>query len=138
MSEPNEVVVKTSWKGADDRRRSPRLECTGNAHLRMLDLESAGTVQFHGKILNLSLLGCCIEIESVIPFRVKDRLEVYFQLNGMPVLIMGIIRAIHTKHKIGIEFLDVSTRKQEQLRYIMNDLLEQLTEKVMKHKAAAQ
>ncbi len=138
MAEPTEVIIKTPWKGVDDRRRSPRLECCGNAQLRMLDLESTRTVQFQGKILNLSLLGCCIETDSAVPLRVLDRLEVYFQLNGMPILVMGITRAVHSQHRIGIEFQDVSPRKQEQIRFIMNELLEQLTEKVMKSKAAAQ
>jgi c-di-GMP-binding flagellar brake protein YcgR len=96
----------------------------------MLDFESAQTVQFQGKILNLSLIGCCVETEKPVALRVADRLEVYFQLNGMPVLVMGVTRAVHSHQRIGIEFLHVSPRKQEQLRFIMSELLEKLTEKV--------
>lgn len=130
MAEPTEVIIKSGWKGADERRRSPRLDCCGNAQLRMLNLESANAVQFQGKILNLSLIGCCIETENPVPLRVADRLEVYFQLNGMPILVMGVTRAVHSQHRIGIEFLEVSPRKQEQLRFLMNELLETLQEKI--------
>lgn len=129
MAEPTEVVIKSGWKGADDRRRSPRLDCCGNAQLRMVNLESADPIQFHGKILNLSLIGCCVETERPVALRVMDRLEVYFQLNGMPVLVMGVTRAIHSPHRIGIEFLDVSPRKQDQIRFLVSELLETLQEK---------
>jgi PilZ domain len=132
MAEFNEVNIRAHWKGAEERRRSPRLECYGSAQLRMLDPDSSHTVQFPGKIVNLSLIGCCIETENEAPVRVNDRLEVYFQLNGMPVLVMGIARAIHPQQRLGIEFQDVSQRKLEQLQFIMHELLEQLTEKVMK------
>src|SRR5262249_46461218 len=101
-------------------------------HLRMLDPDSSHTAQFPGKVVNLSLLGCCIETETETQFRVHDRLEVYFQLNGMPVLVMGVARAIHPQQRVGIEFQDVSPRKLEQLQFIMRELLEQLTEKVIK------
>jgi hypothetical protein len=132
MAELNEVVNRAQWKGADERRRSPRLECHGSAQVRMLDADSSNPPQFQGKIVNLSLLGCCFETEAEVPVRKGDRLEVFFQLNGMPVLIMGVARAIHSPQRTGIEFLDVSPRKLEQLQFIMRELLEQLTEKLMK------
>lgn len=129
MTETKQAVSKDTWKGPGDRRRSPRLECLGNAQLRILDFESAHTVQVQGKILNLSLIGCCIEAERPVCLRVLDKLEVYFHLNGTPILVMGVARAIHSKTRIGIEFVDVSSRKEEQIRFIMNDLLETLKEK---------
>lgn len=134
MSESTQVIIKTSWEGRE-RRRSPRLECSGNANVRMLNLDSEDSVQFQGRILNLSLLGCCIETEIPTALRINDQLEVYFQLNGFPLLLMGIAKSIHTPQKIGIEFLEVSPRKQDQLKYILNDLKEELAEKKKQSKA---
>lgn len=128
MSESTQVIIKTPWEGRE-RRRSPRLECSGNANVRMLNLDTEDSIQFQGKILNLSLVGCCIETEEPTALRVNDQLEVYFQLNGFPLLLMGIAKSIHSPQKIGIEFLEVSPRKQDQLKYILNDLKEELMEK---------
>jgi c-di-GMP-binding flagellar brake protein YcgR len=101
----------------------------------MLNLDSEDSVQFQGRILNLSLVGCCIETERPTALRVNDQLEVYFQLNGFPLLLMGIAKSIHSPQKIGIEFLEVSPRKQDQLKYILNDLKEELAEKKKQSKA---
>lgn len=119
-----QVFNSPKKKGADDRRRSPRLKCRGNAQLRLLDYEAAQSIQFQGKILDLSLFGCCIETEKTVPLRVKDRLEVYFQLNGLPILVMGETKVIHAENRFGIEFLDLSPRKKEQLSFLMSELIE--------------
>lgn len=130
MSQPVEAASQANWTALNDRRRSPRLECLGSAQVRMLNVESTRDAQFDGKIVNLSLVGCCFESNSpVVSFRLQDFVEVHFQINGITMLLMGSISAIHSSTKFGIDFQNVGSRKQDQLRYIISDLTELLNEK---------
>ena len=110
-------------------KRSQRLECNGIAYLRLLAPERTQMLKVRGKVLDLSLLGCYIETERPLSVRVGDRLEVYFELNGLPILLMGITRAIHDENQFDIEFVDVSSRKREDLKFLLDELMEDLPQK---------
>lgn len=108
----------------NDRTRS--LKCNGIAYLRLLDSKQTQTPKVRGKILDLSLLSCCIETESPLAACAGDRLEVYFELNGLPTLLKGMTIAIQDENRFDIEFIDVSSRKKEDLKFLLDELMEDL------------
>ena len=75
-----------------------------------------------GRILDLSLSGCRIRTLDRFPLGIYTRAEAEFRVDGLPFRLSGVVQAIHDRHSIGIRFLDVSARKQEQLERLIEEL----------------
>jgi hypothetical protein len=54
----------------------------------------------------------------------NPRIEVHLSLQGAPLLVAGIVRQIMNDHRAGIEFIDVSSRKAEQITALFAELIE--------------
>jgi hypothetical protein len=80
----------------------------------------------HGRILDLSLNGCRIQTDERFPVGIYTRVETEFRLEGLPFRLGGVIQAIHDRERrnIGIRFLDMSIRKQEQVEQLMEEIRE--------------
>lgn len=103
-----------------ERRASPRHQVDAKAYLLLVKSGSA----LRGKILNLSPIGCRIHCDEKIKIGIYTRVETEFYLEGMSFLLAGAIQAKHSAHDVGIRFLDVSPRKQEQIHQLIRDLEE--------------
>lgn len=77
-----------------------------------------------GRILDLSLGGCRIRTDERFPVGIYTRVETEFRLEGLPFRLGGVIQAIHDRHSVGIRFLDMSSRKREQVEQLIAEIEE--------------
>jgi hypothetical protein len=50
--------------------------------------------------------------------------ETEFRLEGLPFRLGGVIQAIHDRRHVGIRFLDMSSRKREQVEQLVEEIEE--------------
>jgi c-di-GMP-binding flagellar brake protein YcgR len=75
-----------------------------------------------GRILDLSLGGCRIRTDERFPVGIYTRVETEFRLEGLSFRLGGVIQAIHDRHNVGIRFLDMSSRKREQVEQLIEEI----------------
>ena len=68
--------------------------------------------------------GCCIYTADKFPLGIYTHIEVEFQLEGTPVRLSGVIQSIHNPNHVGICFLDLTDRKQKQLKTLLETIEE--------------
>ena len=101
-----------------DRREASREEVDTAAIIFLINVVS----RLRGRILDLSLSGCRIRTDERFPVGIYTRVETEFRLEGLPFRLAGVIQAIHDRHTVGIRFLDMSSRKREQVTELMEDI----------------
>jgi c-di-GMP-binding flagellar brake protein YcgR len=106
------------WK--DERRAHLRLHCKGVASVAIPCVEA----KLPGTLMDLSVAGCCIELNSSMPGLESPRVEVHLTLKGTKLRVAGIVRQIKSEQCIGIEFIEVSSRKAEQIKTLFAELSE--------------
>jgi hypothetical protein len=80
--------------------------------------------RMQGRIVDLSLGGCCIRSLEPFPVGTHTRVEIEFCLNGLPFRLAGVSQTVHDRHQVGIRLLDVSSRKREQLNELIAEIAE--------------
>jgi c-di-GMP-binding flagellar brake protein YcgR len=103
-----------------DRREASREEVDTSAVIYLVKIAS----RLRGRILDLSLGGCRIRADERFPVGIYTRVETEFRLEGLPFRLGGVIQAIHDRHTVGIRFLDMSSRKREQVEGLIEDIRE--------------
>ncbi len=95
----------------DERRRTPRFPCAGEA--KIICLPSEGLF-LPGRVRDLSLGGCCLES----PLRLDHgaRAEIVLRMNQAIFRAVGRVRAIRGRWALGMEFLQLSAGGREMLR----------------------
>ncbi len=101
-----------------DRRESLREAIDTSAVIFLIKIAS----RLQGRILDLSLGGCRIRTDERFPVGIYTRMETEFHLEGLPFRLGGVVQAIHDKHTIGIRFLDMSSRKAEQIKQLIEEI----------------
>ena len=109
-----------------EQRHNPRFECSGHAEVHLPE----ATTCYCAKILNLSLEGCQVELTKPVYIQ-EDILDLVFSVNGLPFCVRGHIQYIKNETKIGIHFMQLSSRARQQLV----DLLKELEEESSRRKA---
>ena len=103
-----------------ERRKHPRLRCKGSAELRFLEQN----VRLRGVIVDLSMSGCAVDCDRALP-RLKDaQVEVCLTIDGSRLLLGGVIRNTR-RHELraGVEFVDVTPRKADQIQLMVRELV---------------
>jgi hypothetical protein len=103
-----------------ERRESSREAVETSAVIDLIKIAS----RLPGRILDLSLSGCRIRTDDPFPVGIYTRIEVEFCLDGLPFRLGGVIQGIHDRHTVGIRFLDMSSRKREQIEQLMEEIRE--------------
>jgi hypothetical protein len=100
-----------------ERRVQSRHEVDTSAVILLVKVGS----RLEGRILDLSLSGCCIRTDELFPVGIFTRVETEFRLEGLPFRMGGVIQGIHDRerHMVGIRFLDVSERKRAQMEQLI-------------------
>jgi hypothetical protein len=75
-------------------------------------------------IVDLRMGGCCILTSDRFGTDLHARVEVCFQMCGLPFQLLGEIKAIKDTASIEVEFLEMSRRKQEELAEVIEELRE--------------
>jgi hypothetical protein len=117
--------------------RRPRPTLMDAHKIQDLDLENAPAVlrlvaadiQFGGHVLDLSSNGCIVRLLHPYRGSIMVRVEVDFQVKGLPFRLPGVTEAFHDDLTIEVRFLDVSPRKKEDLDQVIRELLEEADKK---------
>ena len=104
----------------NERRHTNRQRVDDYAIIRLIDL----ALDIPGRILDISLGGCCIHTERRFPLGVYRRVETEFRIEGLPFRLAGVTQSIHDAFHVGIRFLDMSDRKREQLVQLIAEIVE--------------
>jgi hypothetical protein len=80
--------------------------------------------QQNGAIVGLSLEGCTFQASSPFAAGLHARVEVDFQMRGLPFLLSGVTEDVRDKTKVEIRFLEMSSRKQGELAELIEELRE--------------
>jgi hypothetical protein len=110
----------------ENRRQHPRFCCSGNAEIRSL----ASGLRASGKIENLSLGGCRIQLENARGFREAERVEMTFCVRQLPLRVQASIRQLDSGHTLGVTFTLLSERGKLQLMALIEELAETLRDQV--------
>ncbi|MFZ1084785.1 MAG: PilZ domain-containing protein [Terracidiphilus sp.] len=116
MSGPDQEGQK--WDRVDNRREHPRLRCAGTAEVHFFP---AG-IKSLGKVIDLSLGGCCIEVEEPIEEERGTCTEVYFCVMGNTVQVAGVLCNVRNQVWAGIQFSAMSQRKAGQIQELIEEL----------------
>jgi hypothetical protein len=84
--------------------------------------------QQQGAIAGLRLEGCCFQTAESFVAGIRARVEVDFQMRGLPFLLAGVTEEVRDKKTVDIRFLEMSYRKRQELA----DLIEELREEAKK------
>jgi hypothetical protein len=101
----------------EDRRRSPRFSCGGQAKINCLP--SSGVI-LPGMIRDLSLHGCCLDIPQ--PFDCGVRAEIIVRVNAQSFRAVGEVKAIRGPSTAGMEFVHLSTGGKDMLADLITEL----------------
>jgi len=101
----------------NDRRRSTRFTCGGDAKISLLPSDG---IFLPGKILDLSLGGCCVD--TTLPIHCGARAEIVVRVNAASFRAVGEVRAIRGRSGAGVEFVHLSTGGKEMLADLVAEL----------------
>ena len=100
----------------EDRRRSPRFSCRGEA--KIVCLPSTGLV-LPAKIHDLSLGGCSVETVAALDCGV--RAEIVVRINSACFRAVSQVRAIRDR-TAGMEFVQLSARGKDMLAEVVEEM----------------
>ena len=103
-----------------DRRAQPRQAVEAHASIFLIDVRA----RLRGRIVDLSLGGCRIRTLERFPVGIYRRVEVEFSLDGFPLRLAGVVQVVHDRYTVGIRFLDMSSRKRDQLAQLLQEIRE--------------
>jgi hypothetical protein len=116
------IVADSGWRAnhddPDEHRRYPRLECGGVADIRVLP--NGGKER--GTLLNLSKRGCCFMGNDRLRGCSGSNIEVHLKVRGIDLRVAGVIRHVRQGMRAGIEFVELSERKRDQIEELIGEL----------------
>lgn len=77
-----------------------------------------------GDLSDLSLRGCCLLLKEADPALVGAAIEVTLTVKGTALLLAGVVRNVTRGRRTGIEFVELSDRKRQQVQELMAELVE--------------
>ena len=77
-----------------------------------------------GDIIDLGQDGCSVRTAAPYAWKLHLRVEVIFQMRGLPFQIAGVTSSIHDRRTAGIHFTEMSRRKREELAQVIDELIE--------------
>jgi c-di-GMP-binding flagellar brake protein YcgR len=95
----------------EQKRRHPRMECSGSASLHLLDEE----LELRGRILDLSLEGCLLVLEEPAGLQEGAVVELSFSARQLPFRVVAQVKVKRNTITIGFQFLKISRRGTCQL-----------------------
>jgi hypothetical protein len=115
MTDLNPMSPPTA--GDEDRRRSPRFACSGEA--KIVRLPSNGLL-IPGKMRDLSLGGCYVETSSALDC--GARTEIVVRINSASFRAVSQVKAIRDRFGVGMEFVRLSARGKDMLAEVVEEL----------------
>ena len=75
-------------------------------------------------IVDLRMRGCSVRTVQRFGGELQSRVEVCFQMVGLPFQLLGVTKTSRDNYTVDIEFLEMSRRKQEELAQVLQELRE--------------
>jgi hypothetical protein len=127
--QPSPSAVKTAAQAPDAARAKPgrrerRLEAREAVDTSAVIFLVNVASRLDGRILDLSMSGCRIRTNEHFPVGIYTRVETEFRVDGLPFRLGGVIQSIHDRNTVGLRFLDMSSRKREQLEQLIEEIEE--------------
>jgi PilZ domain len=102
-----------------ERRRSPRLTCTGSAEFRA----EGSDVRMWGTLQDVSLHGCYVEMNATFP--AGTRVSLALEALGIRVQVQGSVRVSYPFLGMGICFTEIEPGEQQHLEQLLAALARQ-------------
>ncbi len=118
--EPHFAVPPQAKPTGRERREASREAVDTSAVIHLIHVAS----RLRGRILDLSVGGCRIRTDERFPVGIYTRAETEFHLEGLTFRLGGVVQAIHDRQTVGIRFLDMSSRKREQVEQLIEEIRE--------------
>lgn len=120
-----QFALETGWETSKhptkvSARRFRRYKCGGPAEIRVYP-EGVKTV---GAIVDLSVQGCCVQLGEPLDVGAYAHVEILFSVKGSTLQLAGVIRHRQNNLRAGIEFTNLSHRKNEEVRTVVRELFE--------------
>jgi len=116
------------------RRATPRLSVDGPASLLVVKHE----LRVACRVVDLSRGGCRIRTEEKFLAGPQSRVEVSFTVNGLIFRLNGLTQWADGAHELGIRFVDVTSRRMDELVELLTEVEEENAAKAAKLAAEAQ
>ena len=98
---------------SDERRKSPRLHCSGNAEIRA----EGSDARMWGTLTDVSLHGCYLEMSSTFP--VDTMVDLVLKSCGIRIKASGRVRASYPTLGMGICFTEIEPGQQLHLKQLL-------------------
>jgi c-di-GMP-binding flagellar brake protein YcgR len=108
-------VTETKPAEGRERRRTQRFSCEGRVEITKIPSTGANK----GKVRNLSLGGCYVEMER--PFSIRTYVELTLQVHHHSFRVTGTVRKSH-KSGVGIEFDKIGSSARQLLQDLITEL----------------
>jgi hypothetical protein len=115
-----------------ERRTHSRLPCVGTAKALILP----DGPMLVGVLENLSQEGCAFSCDNAATAKLNARVDVQMDVSGSALRMLGEVRHIEEDGLAGVEFVEVSSRKAEQVRQLTAELRELEKERLAQLKQA--
>lgn len=83
----------------------------------------------NGAIIGLNQDGCCVQTAGPFLLGIHVRVEVDFQMLGLPFLLGGVVEGVYDRKTVDIHFLDMSHRKRGELMELIAEMREETKKK---------
>jgi len=103
----------------EERRRTPRFRCGCDATISRVPLDGK---PFPGKILDLSLGGCCLE--TAVQLHCGGRIEIVARVKAASFRGVGEVRAVRSGRRNCVAFVHLSSNAREMLANFIAQLQE--------------
>jgi len=101
-----------------ERRIHPRYSVDCVAQVLLV----SGATPIPGKMQDLSMSGCRIEVEQKFHAGIQSRVEVQFQLRGIAFRLMGATAGTRSTKSFAVRFLDMSDRRRDELAEVIAEV----------------
>jgi hypothetical protein len=109
----------TGSPGFKERRRSPRIRCSGSAEFR----PEGSDVRMWGTLTDVSLHGCYVEMHNTFPL--GTRMSLTLEALGVRVHVQGTVRVSYPFLGVGVCFSEIEPGQQLQLEQLLAALSRQ-------------
>lgn len=103
-----------------ERRVDTRYETDADSVVLMIESK----IETDGRVENLSLSGCRVEIASRVPAVAGMHVEVAFKVHREALRLGGVVQWFDGQRHIGVQFGPISDRRKEALHAVIEELAE--------------
>ena len=111
-----QAAIATTAPVMEERRKSPRVRCTGSAEFRT----EGSQIQTFGQLIDISLHGCYVEMTQTFP--VGTKVHLVLRAGGIGVQTSGTVRASYPFLGMGISLTEIEPGQLVQLNRLLASL----------------